>query len=45
MIDWIKELIWAIANDADTKIILSIAISCVAIGISVALLLTRVSGR
>ena len=45
MIDLIKELAWAIAHDADTKIILSIAMSCIAIGISVALLLTRVSGR
>ena len=40
MIDWIKEVIWAIANDADTKIILSIVIACVSIGISVALLVS-----
>lgn len=41
--NWLKELIWAIANDEDTKIILSIIMSCLAIGISVAMLISKVS--
>lgn len=45
MIDFIKELAWAIAHDADTKIILSIIISFIAMVISVALLVAHVSGR
>ena len=41
--NWLKELIWAIANDEGTKIILSIIMSCLAIGISVAMLISKVS--
>lgn len=40
--DWLKELIWAIANDADTKIILSIVIACISLALSIAVLLSRV---
>ena len=45
MIDFIKELAWAIAHDADTKIILSIIISMAAIAVSIAAIVLRVTGR
>lgn len=41
MIDFIKELIWAIGHDVDTKIIVSIVLACSAIAISVAALVLR----
>lgn len=45
MIDWLKELAWAITHDADTQIIVSIVISLLALTISVATIVLKVSGR
>lgn len=45
MKDWLTELVWAIVHDEDTKIILSIIISCVAIGISIAVLVANATAR
>lgn len=45
MFDLFKELIWAIVHDVDTKIILSIVMSCLAMGISIALLVAKAIGR
>lgn len=45
MFDFFKELIWAIVHDVDTKIILSIVMSCLAMGISIALLVAKAIGR
>lgn len=45
MKDWLKEMAWAIIHDEDTKIILSIVISGIAIGISIAVLVANATAR
>lgn len=45
MIDFFKELAWAIAHDADTKIILSIFLSMASVIVSVAAIILKVTGR
>lgn len=42
MIDFIKELIWAIGHDADTKIIVSIILACSSIAVSVVAIVLNV---
>lgn len=45
MKDWLKELAWAIIHDEDTKFTLAIIISCIGLGINIAILVTKFIAR